>query len=382
MRVVIVGGGAMGSSLAYWLTREPRFAGEVVVVERDPSYARASSALSASGIRQQFSSPVNVAIGLFGIDFLRHAALHLAVDGAAPDIPLDEGGYLYLATAAGRGILEANHAVQRRLGADVALLDPSALRTRFPWLATEGVVLASLGVSGEGWFDGYALTRAFRAKAIAQGAHYVRGEVIAVTGEAVELADGDTVSFDLAVNAAGPWAGRLGRLFGVEIPVHARRRTVLVLSCPEPPSPCPLVIDPSGVWFRRERDRLIAGCPPLGEDADDLPLEPEYDLFEERIWPALAARAPCLERLKLAGAWAGYYEMNTFDHNGLVGQHPDRPDLLLMNGFSGHGIQQAPAVGRGVAELIVHGRYTTLDLTPLDPGRVARGEPLVERNVI
>ena len=384
-RIVILGGGVMGSSLAFWLTREPGLAGEVVVVERDPAYRTASSALSASGIRQQFTQPVNIAMSRFGVAFLRDLAAHLGAH--ASDVGLTEGGYLYLATAGGRAGLEAANALQRAHGADVALLEPEALRRRFPWLTTEDVALGALGLSGEGWFDGYGLMRGLRQAAIAQGARYVTGEVAGSHGtggltRAVRLADGTAIEGRCFVIAGGPWSGHLGRLLEIALPVAARRRTVFVLQCPEPPTPCPLVIDPSGVWFRPEGRLFLAGCPPVTDDADDLPLEPEHDLFEAAVWPALAARCTAFERLKVVSAWAGYYEMNTVDRNGLVGAWPDRPEIFVLSGFSGHGVQQAPAAGRGLAELIAHGRFTTLDLEPLAPARLARGRPLVEHNVI
>lgn len=389
-RVAVVGGGAVGSAVAYFLTADPGFAGEVVVVERDPSYARASSALSASSIRQQFSTPVNIAIGRFGVAFLRDAGRALAVGGERPEVGLRERGYLFLATAAGRPVLEANHAVQRAHGAHVALLEPAELRGRFPWLAADDLAGGSLGLSGEGWFDGYGLLRAFRAKAIAQGARYLRDEAVGLDlaggrVRAVRLAAGGELPCDVVVNAAGPWAARVAALAGIDLPVRARARSVFVLDCPDPPprDGFPLLIDPSGFWLRPEGAHFIAGAPPRPEDdLDDRPLEPDHALFEETIWPALAARVPALERLRVVGAWAGYYEMNTFDRNGIVGPHPAVPNLFFANGFSGHGLQQAPAVGRGVAELIAHNGYLTLDLSPLGVERILEGRPLVERNVI
>jgi FAD-dependent oxidoreductase domain-containing protein 1 len=387
-RVVIVGGGAIGSAVACWLTADPAFAGEVVVVERDPTYREASSALSASSIRQQFSTPVNIEIGRFGIDFLRAIGETLAVGDERPDIGLNEAGYLYLASPSGLETLQANHEVQRRHGADVALLSPEGLAERFPWVSVEGLAGGSLGLSGEGWFDGYGLLRAFRRKAIAQGARCLTAEAVGLDAAAgriaaVRLADGTRLACDTVVNAAGPWAARVAAMAGIELPVRARARSVFVLDCPEPLPACPLLIDPSGFWLRPEGRHFLVGAPPRpGDDVDDLPLEPDHGLFEEVIWPALAARLPAFERLKVVGAWAGYYEMNIFDHNGIVGPHPEIANVHFANGFSGHGIQQSPAVGRGLAELIVHGRYRTLDLSPLGFERLVAGRPLLERNVI
>jgi glycine/D-amino acid oxidase-like deaminating enzyme len=388
-QVVIIGGGAVGSAIAYFTLSDPAFKGTVTVVERDPAYARASSALSASSIRQQFSTAINIELGKFGIGFLREAGQRLAVGDEHPDIGLREPGYLFLASGAGMAILEENHRLQRMLGADVALLDPDALEARFPWLSTDGVAAGSLGLSGEGWFDGYSLLQAYRRKARSLGATYVAAEACGFEREgarirAVRLADGTALACDVAVNAAGPWARAPAEWLGFDLPVRARRRSVFVFTCPTPIENAPLVIDPSGVYFRPEgRGQFICGTSPVpGDDPDDLPLHPEHTLFEEVIWPILAARVPAFEALRQTSAWAGYYEYNTFDCNGIVGFHPEFGNLVLANGFSGHGLQQSPAVGRGVAELLTHGAYVTLDLTPLAFERIAANRPLLEKNVV
>lgn len=389
-RVVVVGGGVIGSAIACFACADPAFRGSVTVIERDPTYARASSALSASSIRQQFASPVNIAIGGFGIAFLREAAEHLAVDGERPALGLVERGYLYLAaTRDGADTLRRHHATQRELGAQIVLLDPPALRARFPWLAVDDLTLGALGERGEGWFDGYSLLQAFRRKARALGARYVAAEATGFALEgpriaAVTLADGARVDGDVFVDAAGPWAAEVARWAGVDLPVRARRRCVFVFACPTPLPACPLVIDPAGPWFRPEGEgRFLCGVSPgEADDPDDAPLVVDHALFEEALWPRLAARVPAFEALRVTGSWAGYYEYNTFDRNGIVGFHPDVRNLAFANGFSGHGMQQAPAVGRGVAELLVHGGYRTLDLAPLAFDRIVTGTPLVEANVI
>ncbi|MBS0335591.1 MAG: FAD-binding oxidoreductase [Proteobacteria bacterium] len=388
-KVVIIGGGAVGSAIACFTLGDPAFRGEVTVIERDPSYARASSALSASSIRQQFSTAINIGIGKFGIEFLREAGRRLAVGDERPEIGLREAGYLFLAPESGRAVLEENHRLQRSLGADVALLDAAALRARFPWVSAEGVAAASLGLSGEGWFDGYSLLQAFRRKARSLGATYVAAEACGFVRNsarirAVRLADGRGLDCDIAVNAAGPWARAPAEWLGIDLPVRARRRSVFVFTCPTPVEGAPLLIDPSGVYFRPEgRGQFICGTSPApDDDPDDLPLEPDHALFEEEIWPVLAARVPAFEALRQTSAWAGYYEYNTFDCNGIVGSHPEVRNFVFANGFSGHGLQQSPAVGRGVAELIVHGGYRTLDLSPLAFERIAANRPLLERNVV
>ncbi|MDO5289117.1 MAG: FAD-binding oxidoreductase [Pseudomonadota bacterium] len=385
-RIVIIGGGAIGSAIACALTAphaQAHAALDVIVLERDFSYARASSALSASSIRQQFSTAINMAISRHGIDVLR----------ALPSVGLHEGGYLYLATPAGERTMRRNHTLQRAQGADVALLPPEQLRTRFPWLSTDDVALGSLGLSGEGWFDGYSLLQAFRGQARAQGARYVQAEASGlemVAGaaparvRAVALATGERLPCDAVVNAAGPWARQVAAWAEIDLPVFARRRTVFHVTCPAPLPGCPLLIDPSGIWLRPEGTGFITGFAPAPDaDANDLPLDaPEHAAFEDFVWPTLAARIPAFEALRMQRAWAGYYEMNVFDHNAIVGLHPACENLYFANGFSGHGLQQSPAVGRGVAELIRHGRYQTLDMSALGWARVLAGQPLLEQNVI
>jgi FAD-dependent oxidoreductase domain-containing protein 1 len=377
--VVIVGGGAMGGAVAVHLLEDPAFSGRVTVIERDPTFKRASSALSAAGTRRQFSTPENIRMSAYSFDWLRERL----------DVGVQEGGYLYLASRAMVANLEANHAIQRAEGADVVLLTAGELAAMFPWLSTDGVALGSLGRSGEGWFDGYALVQGLRARARELGADLVTGEVVGMRlgGDRVTevvLADGSSHAPGCVVDAAGPWAAQVAAMAGIELPVEARRRSVFVFDVErDAPTDCPLVIDTSGAWFRPEGGSFIAGIAPEPEDdLADLPLTPEDGLFEARLWPALAERVPAFDTIRVTNAWAGYYEMNTFDHNAIIGRHPEVTNLLFANGFSGHGIQQSPAVGRALAELIVHGRFVTLDLSTFGYERIAAGRPVIERNVI
>lgn len=381
--VVVVGGGVIGSAVAYWLRR---FGVGVTVIERDTTYATASSSLSASSIRQQFSTPANIALSQFGIGFLREAAEHLQVDGDGPALGLREPGYLYLASPDGLPVLQANHAVQRVQGVRVALLDPPALLARFPWLNVQGLAAGSLGLEGEGWFDGPALAAAFRRKARAMGAVWRQGEVVGFGRDgariaSVRLADGGAVPCGAVVNAAGPRARAVAAMAGVALPVEARKRSVFVFGCRTPLPGCPLVIDTSGVWVRPEGDRYLAGWSPA-DDTETLDLNVDHHLFEDVVWPALAHRIPAMEEVRLQGSWAGHYEMNTFDHNALLGPVGDVPNLVFANGFSGHGMQQAPGVGRGIAELLAFGEYRTLDLSALSVARLAANQPVLERCVI
>jgi glycine/D-amino acid oxidase-like deaminating enzyme len=387
-RVVVVGGGVMGCAVAASL-RQLDPAHEVVVIERDLTYREASSALSASSIRRQFSQPVNMAIGAYGYAFLKDAHRHLAVNGEMPDIGLRDGGYLFLAGAGAVQVMRDVHELQRAQGVDVALLESHELARRYPWLNVGGIALGSLGLSEEGWFDGYGLLQAFRKRAMADGVRFIQGEVSgfgrhAARVERARLRDGSEVKGEEFLLAAGPWSGKVGSMLDLDIPVRAKRRSVFVLDTPDPLANCPLLIDPSGFWLRYEGRYYLAGMSPFTgeEDPDDLPLEVDHAMFEDKLWPALAERVPSLERLKVVSSWAGYYEMNTVDHNGLVGRWPGMDNLWAATGFSGHGIQQAPAVGRCLAELMTFGSFRTLDLGDLSPKRLAAKRPLLERAVI
>jgi glycine/D-amino acid oxidase-like deaminating enzyme len=376
--IVIVGGGVMGSSIAWHLAGEPAFDGKIVVVERDPTYARASSALSASSIRQQFSTPLNIHLSRYGIGFLRRTQELLDVD-----LGLKEPGYLFLASAAGEAVLRANHAIQKVEGCAVELLEPAALIERFPAISAEGVALASHGIANEGWFDGPALMQAFRRKARERGVTYLHDEVVGVSSHKLTLRSGQTLDSHTIVIAAGPWSGEVAAMAGIALPVEPRRRSVFVFDCREKLPLLPLTIDPSGVWFRREGRFHIGGTTPAeGNDPPGAPLEVQHQEWEEMVWPALARRVPAFEAAKVANAWAGYYEYNTFDQNGIVGHHPEMESIVFATGFSGHGIQQSPAVGRAVAELIAHGDYRTLNLSPFGYERISAGRPIRELNVV
>jgi len=382
--VVIVGGGAMGCAVAAFLLDEPAFHGRVGVIERDPTYREASSALSASSIRQQFSTPENIRMSRFGFEFLRG----LATGPEPVDVGLEERGYLYLAPTGGAATLREVHAVQEAEGAQVALLSRDDLAARFPWMSLDGVEAGALGLAGEGWFDGFGLLQALRRQALARGAELVRDEVIGLVHDesrisAVTLASGRSLRPGTLVNAAGPWARQIAAMAGVDLPVEARRRCVFVFNTRDPIPDCPLVIDTSGIWFRPEGESYLCGTsPPEDEDLDGLPLEVDSGQFDDLLWPALAARVPAFDAVKPVRSWAGYYEYNVVDQNAIIGRHPELTNLVFANGFSGHGIQQSPAVGRAVAELITHGRYTTLDLSVFGFERFAAGRPVIERNVI
>lgn len=384
--VAIIGGAAIGSAVAYFLKADLGFFGRVAVIERDPSYARAATTLSAASIRQQFSTPENIRMSRYGVSFFGELRQRFSLDA---DIGFRDAGYLLLASAAGQETLAANHAVQTAEGADIVLLDPAALAARFPWLKVDDLATGGLGLSGEGWFDAHALLTLLRKGARAAGASYLHGDVVGIACEderaaSVTLSDGRRIACGIVVNAAGPQAGDVAALAGLALPVEPRKRCVFVVACRTPLPGMPLIVDTSGFWIRPEGSVFICGISPQ-EDVDpraDNDFDVDHALFEETIWPALAHRIPAMESLKLERGWAGHYDFNTFDQNAVIGFHPELRNFVFANGFSGHGLQHAPAAGRAVAELIVHGCSVSLDLSAFAYERLAQGRMLREVNVI
>ncbi len=385
--VVIVGGAAMGASVAFHLKRELGFAGSVLVIEKDPTYARASTSLSASGIRLQFSTPDNIRLSEFGVRFLKSMRERF---GPEADPAFHERGYLLTAGPDGFGILVSNTAIQRQAGADTELLTTAALAERFPWLNCVGLSGATHGTSREGWFDPAALLGMLKREAQGAGAEFRTGEVIGLEASAsaitaVRLADGTRVACGTMVNAAGPSAGAVAAMAGIALPVEPRKRTVFVVHCRQAPPGMPLIGDISGVWIRPEGQFHICGWTP--PDSDDPTaaahdFTPDDEQFESVVWPALAERIPAFTATKVVRAWAGHYDYNTFDQNGVIGPHPELTNFYFINGFSGHGIQQAPGAGCVIAEMIALGQSRCLDVGALGYARIPANAPLVEVNVI
>ena len=383
--VVIIGGAAVGSSIAYFLTHDLAFSGSIAVIERDPTYAHAATTLSAASIRQQFSTPENIRMSAFGMKFFRALKDRFGPDA---DIGLRERGYLLLASESGRETLAANHAIQRAEGADIALLDREALADEFRWLKTSDLSLGAFGRSGEGWFDAHSLLGLLRDAARAKGVHYIGDAVVGVNrrGNAVTevaLAGSRRIVVGTLVNAAGPQAGDVAALAGIALPVEPRKRCVFVVACRAKLPRMPLVVDATGVWVRPEGAVYICGvAPPQDEDVRATDFEVDHALFDDVVWPMLAHRIPAMEALKVQRAWAGHYDYNRLDQNAVIGRHPELTNFLFANGFSGHGLQQSPAAGRAVAELIVHGRFVSLDLSLFGYERIAAKRPVKELNII
>ena len=385
--IVIAGGAVVGSAIAYYL-RKLGFDGSIRVIERDPSYARCCTTLSVGGIRQQFSTEENIRLSQFGLALIRD--LEQAF-GPASDVAFREQGYLTLVPPDAAGRLAEIVAMQRRLGAATLLLDPEQLASRFEWLSVEGLGAGAYGERDEGWLDPWSLMSLFRRAALDRGVTWHDGNIVGIdarTGKvtAVRLADGTRVTCGALVNAAGADAGALAGLAGIALPVERRKRYVYVIDCRDTPPglrSAPLTIDPSGVYVRPEGAQFICGLSPAAHEepavgGDDI----DHAWFDERIWPVLAARVPALEAIKLVNAWSGDYDYNALDQNAVIGAHPQITNFYFCNGFSGHGLQQAPGAGNAIAELIVHGRFQTIDLARFGYERIAENRPLKEINVI
>lgn len=385
--VAIVGGGVVGSATAYYLKKQG-YGGSIAIVEQDTTYQYGATGRSVGGIRQQFSTPENIALSLFGLNLVRNLKQEL---GAEADVSFREYGYLILASAAGLPILTENHQVQIAAGADNILLKGDELRARFPWLNSEGLAAGCFGLSGEGWVDPYSLMNLLRKAAVSQGATVIPQKLDGITiasGKPHELAlaNGDRLSCTHIVNAAGAQAGEVARLAGIDLPVGPRKRYVYLVDAPQAPETLhkgPLMVDPTGVYVRPEGQHFLSGLSPAEDDEPKtLDWDVDYNWFEERIWPDLANRIPAFEQLKVLNAWVGHYDYNALDQNAVIGRHPDIANFYFANGFSGHGLQQGPGAGNAVAELITHGAFRTIDLQRLGYERIATSSPIFERNVI
>jgi len=384
--VIIVGGAIVGSSIAYYL-RQEGFSGSVALIERDPQFTHAATTLSCASIRQQFSIPENIRLSQFTLKLFRTLKDEFGEDA---DIGFRENGYLILAGEGGLPALRQNHAVQLAEGADVILDDKEGLKRRFAWLSTEGVSAGAFGRSGEGWFDAHAMLMLFRRALRHKNIDFLNRCVIDIQRSGnriagVTLDDGERLEAGVVINAAGPSAGAIAAMAGLHLPVEPRKRSVFVFEAYDKFADMPLMVDPGGVYVRPEGDVYITGGAESEEGeqpADPSDFAPDWPLFEDVIWPVLAARVPAFEAIKPTRAWAGHYDYNSFDQNAVIGPHPEVGNFVFANGFSGHGLQQAPAVGKGLAELLVHGAYRTIDCSVFGYERIAAGRPFRELNVI
>ena len=388
--VVIVGGAVMGSSVAWFLSCNDDFDGSVLVVERDPSYEFTSTARTNSCMRQQYSNELNIRISQFSADYVRNFRSRMGDDPEVPDLAVHHFGYLYLAgDERFAATLRASQELQSSLGAGTVIMTPDEIVAEYPFYNVEDIVCGSHNTVDEGWFDSATMFDWWRRRARQAGVEYLTGEVVGIdragnTITGITLASGEAVTCGVLVNASGPRGAVTARMAGLELPVEPRKRYTVVFDAAEPlPRALPLTIDPTGVHVRTDGDVYVAGSTPEIDPAvpfDDFRMD--SDVWEEQIWPVLAHRVPAFERAKVLSQWAGHYAHNVLDHNAVIGPHTEVRNFIFINGFSGHGMQQSPAMGRGVSELVAYGEYRTLDLTPLGYGRITRGEPFLETAII
>jgi glycine/D-amino acid oxidase-like deaminating enzyme len=390
--VVIVGGAMYGSSVAWFLASNPDFDGSILVVERDPTYEFTSTSHTNSCIRQQFSNEINVQVSQYGAEFIKNFRSFMGDDPRVPEVVLQSFGYMYLAdTEDFAAALRESQAVQAACGAGTKIMSADEIKRAYPFYNVDDIVAGSHNLVDEGYFDGNTLFDWWKRSARERGAEYLTNEVVAMTRnaagdrvESVTLKSGDVVSCGTVVNASGPRAVLTARMAGIEIPVEPRKRYTFIFDAETPlDRDLPLTIDPSGVHMRTDGAYYLAGCPPDDDPAVDYDdFDQDHGIWEEKAWPVIAMRIPQFEAIKLVNSWAGHYAFNTFDHNAILGPHTEVGNFIFVNGFSGHGFQQSPAMGRGTSELITYGEYRTLDLTPFNYARIAENRPFVEKAVI
>jgi glycine/D-amino acid oxidase-like deaminating enzyme len=390
--VVIVGGAKIGSSIAWFLSNNPDFDGSVLVVEKDPSYEFSSTSHTNSCMRQQFSAEINIRISQFAAEFVNNFQDYFGKDPRVPEIHFQSYGYMYLADndAFAKTLREAQ-ALQAKCGAGTKTMTPEEIKRDYPFYYLDDIVAGNHNLIDEGYYDGSTVFDWWKRSAREKGAEYIANQVIGMNRnvqgskvESVVLATGEVISCGKVVNASGPRAVLTSRLAGIEMPVEPRKRYTYIFEAEQPlDRDLPLTIDPSGVHMRSEGTYYLAGCPPDIDPAVDYDdFAEDHSLWQDKVWPAIANRIPQFEAIKLTNSWVGHYAYNVFDQNAILGAHNEVENFIFANGFSGHGFQQAPAMGRGVSELITYGEYRSLDLSPFSYQRIVDNIPFVERAVI
>ena len=390
--VVIVGGAMLGSSVAWFTATNPDFNGSILVVEKDPTYEFTSTVHTNSCMRQQFSNEVNIRVSQFAADFVKNFREYMGGDERVPHPILQSYGYMYLAdNAEFAATLKEGQGIQAKLGAGTKHMTAEEIKADYPFYNLDDILVGNHNLIDEGYFDGNTLFDWWKRSARERGVEYLTNEVVAMTKstdgskvESVTLASGEVVSCGTVVNCSGPRAALTAAMAGIDIPVEPRKRYTFIFDAETPlDRDLPLTIDPSGVHMRSEGTYYLAGCPPDDDPAVDFDdFVQDHSIWEEKVWPVLATRIPAFERIKLINSWAGHYAYNTFDQNAIVGPHTKVTNFIFVNGFSGHGFQQSPAMGRGVSELLTYGEYRTLDLSAFGYERIEKGEKFPEKAII
>lgn len=383
--IVIIGGGIVGSSVAYHLARAGG-AGDIVVLERDPTYEQAATPRSNGGIRRLFSLPENIEMASYGLEFYRRFCDVMA-DGDVPaDIGFRRQGYLFVSDDGGGAQMAENFELQKRMGIEVELLEPADLRARFPSISSTGVELAVLS-DHDAWIDPYAALMGFKRMARSLGVEYVTAEATALEADdvavrAAQLSDGRTVTGDVFVNACGAWCAALSETAGISLPVEPMSRESYFLRCESELEPLPFVKTETDLAFRPEGSGYVGGVPDWSEQPG-WNFEVSHAYFDDVVWPALANRIPAMSNIRLERSWRGHYARNSLDYSPILGRcGGNRDNLILANGFSGHGIMHAPAAGRGIAERILHGEWRSIDLSCFGYRRIPENRPYREKGIV
>ncbi len=383
--VVIVGGGIMGSATAYYLMKADNSL-RVAVVERDPSYARASTTLSMSNVRIQFSLKENIRISQYTVEILDRFEDEMTIEDRRPKIYYHREGNLFLVDRQNQRAAEKSFELQKKLGCRIEWWPPEKIKQHYGLYEPGDLIGATYGPD-DGHIDAYAMLMAYKAKARSLGAVYLADDITEVNKaggrvEGVSLASGQHLSAGFVVNCAGAWAARIAETAGVELPVIPIKRQVFTLdTAVKPEGSLPLTVLPSGMYFRTETGGIILLGKSMAEDPEGFNFSWDDRRFMEILWPELAEFVPAFDRLKLVRGWAGLYAVNTLDGNAILGQWPEIKGFYLANGFSGHGLQQAPAVGRYLTELIL-AQPLTLDLGIFNPQRILENKPLNEGGLV
>lgn len=383
--IVVIGGGIIGSAAAYFLAKSG-IAGEITVIEPDPTYARASTPAGAGGVRRLMSRPENIRMSQFSLDFFAGFTETMSTGDHAAEIDFRRQGYLFLTNAAGAEDLTRNFETQSAEGVPADLLDVASLRERFPSVGTNDVALACHSPQ-DAWIDPHAALLGFRRKAESLGVTYMKDkaaqiETKATAATGLKLETGNVISADLFLNCAGAWAGEVAAMTGAKLPVVPMCRVQHFWRCAHEVEPLPLIKDDSGAFLRPEGGGFVGGRPSWEVEPGfiwDVDRGYFATYFEDTVWPLVANMVPKFETIKLERTWAGHYAQNLFDGNMIIGRYSKGHDnLLTACGFSGHGIMHAPAVGRALSELALYGEYRTLDLSRMEYDRVLQDTPYAE----
>ena len=388
--VIIIGGAMLGSSVAWFLSNNSDFNGRILVVEKDPSYEFSSTAHTNSCMRQQFSNKINIQISQFAADFVTNLRRYMGGDERVPDIPIQSFGYMYLADNQDfADELRRSQQLQARCGASTQYMSAAEIMTEYPFYNVDDLIAGNHNRINEGYFDGNTLFDWWKRKSSERGVEYISSEVVDINvlgnmATSVVLKSGETVQCGLVVNCTGPRAGQTSAMAGIKLPVEPRKRYTFIFDAANPLArDLPLTIDPSGIHFRSDGAYYMAGCAPDDDcGVDPMDFMQDHSLWQTKVWPIIAHRIPQFEAIKLITSWAGHYAYNSFDQNAIIGPHTSIKNFIFCNGFSGHGFQQSPAMGRGIAEHIIYGEYRSLDLTPFAFDRIEKNEPFVEAAVI